>query len=95
MGLTDVFNRWKHRNEVFKELQDDDRASEKVQERKLSANERELNKILKAKREDQIKTQLDKHHKQELHTFWHKDVISQKNIFANNKNIFVGNKRLF
>jgi len=66
-----------------------------MEERKLSSNERELNTILKAKREEQIKMELDNYRKEEQHDFWHKDVITQKNIFKNNKNLFVGNRRLF
>jgi len=81
MGLKDFAEKWKHKGEVFNEMQVQDSAATKLQERKLSANERELNKILHQKREAQIKKQLERFHEQEKKEYWHKDVITQKYIF--------------
>ena len=81
MGLRDFADKWKHKSEVFEEMQVQDTAARKLNERKLSANERELNKILHQKREAMIKKQLDKFHEQEKKEYWHKNVINQKYIF--------------
>ena len=108
MGLKDVIRRMREGKEVYKEMEVQDRASEKLQERKLSSNERALNKIIKKQREEYIKKELDNYYKKEDNDYWHKDVISQKNIFKGThsqlkqpnvvlkqKNIFVNNRRLF
>ena len=88
MGIKDIIDRFKKDDTVYEELKEQDRAMSKLQERKLSANERELNKIIKQRREEQIKNELNKIHKQEQKDFWKKDVISQKNIFVGHKNLF-------
>jgi len=81
MGLRDVYNKIKQRKELESDYEIDDRARSRVEEKKLSANERELNSILKQKREDAIKKQLEGHHKAQQKEYWHKDVINQRFLF--------------
>ena len=74
-------------NNRFKELQVEDRAVTKVNERKLSANEREYNKIMEQKRQEHIANRLRQIHKQEQEEYWKKDVISQPYLYKD-KNLF-------
>ena len=83
-----ILDKIKSKKEKYNELKIEDDALHKLEERKLSANERELNKILKQKREENIKRELDKYHKQESKEYWHKDIIAQKPLFNNNKKLF-------
>ena len=84
----------------FKQMQEDDRLQTMLEQRKLSANERELEKYMKDQREIQIKNELDKIHKKQNHENWKGDNIlkSQTNILKNDrpilkeKNIFLDNK---
>lgn len=87
MGIKDVLNKFRRTDETFDQLKEQDRAMTKLQERKLSANERALNRILKQKHEEAVKAQLDKYTKQEQREFWHKDVITQPEILKNHKSI--------
>ena len=81
MGLREIYNKIKERKELESDYEIDDRARTRVAEKKLSANERELNSILKQRREDQIKKQLEGYHKAQQKEYWHKDVINQKFLF--------------
>lgn len=106
MGIIDLVRKIsekKHeKSKKFKEMQEDDRLNTMLEERKLSANERELLKIMKQKREDNIKVQLDKIHKQQNTDMWKskhgvldkgisitkndRPILQEKNIFLDNKN---------
>ena len=66
---------------MFEELQAQDRAVTKVEERKLSPQERELMRKLEKKRQRNISKKLNEIYKDEEFEYWHKDVISQPNIF--------------
>ena len=60
MEMVRKFQEKKHEKSAkFKTMQEDDRLNTMLEERKLSANERELLKIMKQKREDNIKLELD------------------------------------
>jgi len=87
MGIKDFLDRIKQKNEMVKQLETQDRAENRVQEKKLSANERTLNKILKEKREELITKELEKYGKQKQDEYWHKDMISQKYIFKETSNL--------
>lgn len=88
MGLRDIFDSLKKKNEAYKELEIEDKARNKLETRKLSANERALNKILEDRRQEAIKKELSKYEKKESKDYWHKDVIAQKNLFVGNKKLF-------
>jgi len=86
--------------EKLKEAQMQDKIQRTVEERKMSSNERDLLKRMKQKREEGIKTQLDKIRKQENKDNWKSNSIlaQETNILKNDrpilkeKNIFVDNK---
>lgn len=88
MGIIDTFTKMKEADRRYKELEIEDRATNKLQQRKQTANERELNRYMEEKRQEQITSALKKIRKQRENELWHKDVISQKNLFNNNKKLF-------
>lgn len=94
MGFKDIIDRFRDRKKIFKEMQDQDSAMTKLQERKLSSEERALNKILEKKRQENIKRQLNAIYKRQDNEYWHKDVITQPNIFKEKTSI-LKQKNLF
>lgn len=89
----------------FKEADQDFRVNQMVEERQKSANQRELEKYMKEKREEQIKVALDKIRKektQEIFTSKYsvlkseydilkteRPILKEKNIFKDNPHIFM------
>lgn len=84
-------------------MQEQDRMLELLEERKLSANERELNRYVKEDREKRIKEDLEymRKKRQDDITYNHNplnvknitnhtdwEVMKEKNMFSNNKNMF-------
>jgi len=99
MGLIKkLVEKLRKRNEIFEEMQNNDRAAEKVEERKLSADERALVKVLEKRRQENVSNKLKEIYKQEESEYWHKNVISQPNIFKGGssilkqKNLFEGGR---
>ena len=101
MSISDIINKFKHKNEIYEELNAQDKAIAKIEERKKSANERALDRILKQEREAVIRAKLEAYNKREQEDFWHKNVIQQKELFREKdhpsllkqKNLFGGRKR--
>ena len=96
--------------EKFKQMQEDDRLQEILEERKKSANRRELERYYKEQEEEEIKLALDKIRKQKTRELWsgysflgHKStilkderpILKERNIFKGNKNIFTGGESMF
>lgn len=92
MGIRDIFEKLKGKDEVYEQLSAQDRAMTKIENRKLSHNENALRKIQHEKREEMIKAQLQKHLKQKDSEYWHDNrIINQPNIFRGQKNMFAHN----
>lgn len=97
------------RSEKFKQLEEDYRLNKMLMDRQKSSNERELESIMKKKREENIKKQLDRIHKQENQRAWRdSSVLKSSNILKEDikicrddrpilkqKNIFASKKNLF
>ena len=81
MGISDLINNMRNRNSLASEMANTDAAQEKINSRKLSANERELNEILRKEREALIRKELEARHKKDNDDFWHKDTLTQPNLF--------------
>lgn len=96
MGVKEIFDRFRSRQQLVKQVQDQDYAVNKVEQRKLSAEERSLNKIQEKQRQELIKQKLNSIYKKQEKDYWKKDVITQPNIFRekstllHQKNIFAG-----
>lgn len=93
MGIKEIIAKWRGKKERFSEIQTEDRLQNKLQERKLSANEREYNRYVEEDRQKKIKAALDNIHRKQRNEYNHKDTISQKPLFTGNKKLFaVGGK---
>ena len=82
----------------FEEVQEDDRIHNKIAIRKLSANERELNKFREEDRQERIKQMLNHYRKKKREEIWHgrkNNPLYAKNIIANQQNPFKNQKPLF
>ena len=107
MGFKEILNKMKERRdskkEAFKNMQDQDKLSNLLEERKKSSNQRELEIYLKENQEKQIKEQLDiarKERSDEIR-FNHNplntpnitnhvewNVLKEKNMFSEKGNMF-------
>ena len=99
MGLKEIIAKLRARSQQRKEvklnLENQYHAQESIETKRLSANERELNKYLEENRQKAIKRQLDYHRKVREHemTYGHNPVYI-KNIVHDDKNLF-RHKKLF
>lgn len=113
MGFKEVLQKMKEKREekrtIFNQLQNQDQLTTLLSERKLSSNERELNRYLKENREEDIKKQLDilrKRRRDDI-AFNHNPInaknitnnvkwkiLKERNLFSNKGNIFNG-KNIF
>ena len=90
--------------ERLKQAQTEDRVANIVEERKKSANQRELERYIKEQQEEKIKQTLNQIHKKNNSELWKskngildkgtsilkddRPILKEKNIFMNNQNIF-------
>ena len=79
--MQDMLDRAMNRKRRFSEMKDEDDMHTKLQQRKLSANERELNRFMDEERQERIKQALAAYRKKKQDEFWHEDRISQPFIF--------------
>ena len=100
--IENVVEKKKQKKELFKSMQEQDRMQELIEERKMSANERELRRFMKESREENIKFQLGKMRKQREKeiNFGHNpldtpnimkaewQIMKEKNMFKGNSNMF-------
>ena len=89
----------------FRQAQEDDKIANLIEERKKSANQRELERYYKEHEEARIKETLNQIHKKENSELWKskngildkgtsilkedRPILKEKNIFVNNKKLFV------
>lgn len=75
----------------FNEIEQEERIHQKLDTRKLSANERELNSYLEEERQKRIKKAVENFRKRKTNEFWHGGkVYAQKNLFKEKQNLFKG-----
>lgn len=89
--------------ERLKDIQMERKAQRIAEDREKSANERELERLIKREREDKIKEQLNKIRKKENKEMWKSNsilkekatmmkndrpILKEKNIFKHNQNLF-------
>lgn len=101
--MDNIRGKGKEKKELLRHLQEQDRAETIVHERKLSANERELNRFLNEHREESIKEQLNEMRKERDNEikFGHNpldtpnitnhvdwEVLKERNMFKAKKNMF-------
>ena len=95
----DVVRKWKERNSEngakFKQMQEDDRLQEMLEERKQSSAQRELERHFKEQQEAKYKSAVDKLHQQQSSESWKGKQLykGQKNIMKSEKNILDNDKK--
>ena len=81
----------------FKQMQEDDRLQNMLEERKKSSNQRELEKHIKNQHEAQIKIELDRIRKQRTKETWcsKNNILKEKSTMLNdNKKLLKGGKSI-
>lgn len=95
----DLIKRWsenkKAKSEKFKQMQEDDKLHEMLEERKKSSNERELERHLKDQREAEIKRQLDMIRKRKNQEAWKGNNFNNKMTILNNPRPILKEKNIF
>jgi hypothetical protein len=87
MGILNWLRKKKENDSRFKEIDKESKLHEKLEQRKLSANERELNKYMQEDREKKITKEVERLRKKRSDEFFHKDIIKQPNVMTGHKNI--------
>lgn len=95
MTIAEMFSRFRDRKSLMRNLETQEQAHFKLDERKKSANEREMLKFIKEQRESDIKKTVDEIRRLKQDEFWHKDVISQKPLFNDNSHNVLHQNNLF
>jgi len=90
--LQNIGKKSKERKEKFKEIDEEIRMHEIIEDRKKSSNERELENFMKKYREQQIKKKLEEFRKREKHEInFGANPLYVKNIVKDNKNLLKAN----
>lgn len=87
MVIDKFMKRMTEKKEALNRAQVDDRVHTVITERKKSANERELEKLMEEEREEKIKRQLSFARRRRQNKIDSMSVINKKNIFKNHKSI--------
>ena len=86
MGIKDLLERFRHKSELYEQLEAQQKAVHKIEQKQMSADERELQRYMKEKRDELIHARLEAERKKRVNDWWHENVINQKNIFTEQKN---------
>ena len=87
MGIRAFMERLKENKNKYKAYEEEMRIAEKYEERKLSSNERELQRFMKEKREDSIKKELEEwRKKKQKDTDFGHQILKTGNMFEPKKN---------
>ena len=96
MGIRDFIERWKSKKEKFKEFEEEQKMIEKFQEKRKSANERELERFMKEEREDNIKKELEEFRaKRQAQAQYGNQILKAKNLFEGGGNEILNNPNIF
>ena len=95
----DMIRKWKDRkgetSSKFKEMQEDYRLNKMLEDRQKSANERELEKHMKDKREAEIKAQLDVIRRDKSKELWKGGMLKEKTTILQNGRPILKEKNIF
>ena len=93
MGLIQDFIRSRQKKKkLYEEMETESRYSDLVQERKLTVEERDLNRYMEEDRQARIKQLLKKYQKQRHNEIWHgKTCLETPNMFKNSPSMMTKN----
>ena len=84
------------KDERLKEMLEEKRLQQIVEQRSKNANERELERYYEEERQKNIKAQLESFRNQRKKEFWHENKNwNNKNIFQGHKNILTNDNHMF
>jgi flavin-dependent dehydrogenase len=96
MGIREFLERLRAKKVKYKEYDEDMRIQETYEQRKKSANERELEEYLNKIRESKIKKELEYYRKREKWDTEHNhQIINTKNMFKAQKPTLMREEKLF
>lgn len=95
MGIREIWDRFTQKKDRFKDMQEQEHLTKILEERKKSANERELDSYMEERRQANIKSQIDRIRKQKQREMWHKNIFKGKNLFNGPSTILNNNNKLF
>jgi len=96
MAIKDFINKFLHKDNAFKEMQNEDRLRNKLETRKKNSNERELERFEEEDRQKMIKERLEQFRNRQKEEFFHgPNLMKQKNIFQGHQSVMTNNKKLF
>lgn len=89
MGLRDWYEKFVRKRDAFTVADEQQQIEKKLQQRRLSADERELNRFLEDERQRDVKEMLAYYRKRQQEETWHgKTALDAPNVIANQKNLF-------
>lgn len=91
MGVKELLAKWRNQREERQSIEKQQRAIELMEEKKLSANERELQRFQKQDYDAKVKTALENYRKRENDEVW--SGRSTNPLYA--QNVVAGQKELF
>lgn len=92
--LKEFLNGLKGKSTRFKEMQTEDRLQHKLEERKKSSNERELDRFMEEEREKQIGISLNKFREMRKQEEAKQSILGGKNIFKADTTVLTNNDKL-
>lgn len=94
--ISKLIERVRGSKEKFRNMEEDYHLQRRLQDKQLSANERELISYQNENRQRQIARMLEWERKRRLHEWWAgHQILKEKNIFRGQKRIFAGKDNLF
>lgn len=89
MGLREWYDKVVRKKENFQAAEEQQQIEHKLQQRRLTANERELNKFLEDDRQRRVKEMLEAYRARKQEEVWHgTTALDAPNVISTQKNIF-------
>lgn len=96
MGIKELIQKFLVKRNRMKEVENENNMMEKIEMKKLSANERELIKFKNREREENIKNELESYRKVEHDRTWHgRTSLDDENMFRKKSPSLIGCPNLF
>lgn len=96
MGIRDFLNRIREKRLRYKQYSEDMKVQEDYEQRKKTANERELERFMEEERQKKVKMALDGYRKKTAYEMEHNhQILNTKNMFNGEKPVVMKQKSLF
>lgn len=94
--LKELLNKFRERKQAMQQVDDDYRINKTLEQRRKSANERELERYFEEQRQKQIALTLHKIRKKQNEIAWRgeKNILKEPNIFRNHHSVLTDNPNM-